>query len=95
MSGAMHPTGRCGCAGEARCARYLGLLADCRLAELLHKLAIFASCHLVQTRLGDVRKRRMTRLNIILAQNVSHSHAQMLRVLETVQNRIQVLGPAT
>ena len=63
-------------------------------AELGRQL--FVSARAIRPRHASAisRQRASRRLNIFLAQDVAHADAQLLRVLEAVQDRIQVLGPA-
>ena len=45
-----------------------------------------------QAGLGDVRQRAGRGLDVFLAQDVAHAHAQLLVVLEAVQDRVDVFG---
>ena len=47
-----------------------------------------------QAGLGDVRQRAGRGFDVFLAQDVAHADAQLLGVLEAVQDRVDIFGPA-
>src|SRR4029079_18786309 len=64
-----------------------------RNAELIHELLILAVGDLFEAGLGDVSQRGMSRADIVYANDITNTDADMLGILETVQDRVDVLGP--
>ena len=65
---------------------------DQRLAELGDELGILVGRDPPQAGQRDVGERSRGGLDILLAEQIAHANAQLLRVLEAVQNRIHVFG---
>ncbi len=68
---------------------------ECWFTILGRQSFVFATSDLAQTNLGNIRKRSVRRLNILFAEDVAHANSQMLRILEAVQNRLDVFGAPT
>ena len=53
---------------------------------------ILALGNLLEAGLGDVGQRGVRRADVVLADHVAHADAQVLGVLEAVQDRVDILG---
>src|ERR1044072_5912281 len=67
---------------------FIGWLANRWRAKLRRQLLILTLSDLFQARLRNIGKRGVGRSNIVLAHHVAHTHANMLRILEAVQDRV-------